>query len=237
LGNTAGHIGAGIGIELAGVGSWRFAVDVNEMVHVALYVRDALGLDVEAAPNRPPALAGGVPAGPDVLNDAERGEAAAQWPAWWEAVLADATHQNQGPPDRADMDAWMRELHVRGLRTGSPPEFAGLMDRPALRKALIALTPEACRWAEGPRRAAHPPAGRATFASELIREVAEDVAFDRGVAVQAVRAVALVLAVEGSWWVCHRPGVVLCSVSAPEDPVTARTILRAAFESGLAPSR
>jgi hypothetical protein len=223
-------------MELAGGGSWRFAEDVDEMAHVALYVRDVLGLDVAVAANRPPALAGAVPARLDVLDDAERREAAAQWPLWWESVLADATHQNQGPPNEADMDAWMRELHVRGLRTGSPPECAGLADRPALRKALIALTAEACRWAEGPRRAAHPPAGRATFAGELIREVAEAVAFDRRVAAEAVRGIALVLAVEGSWWVCHRPGVVLCSVSAPEDNVTARTILRAAFESGLSSS-
>jgi hypothetical protein len=223
-------------MELAGGGSWRFAEDVVEMAHVALYVRDVLGLDVAVAANRPPALAGAVPARLDVLDDAERLEAAAQWPAWWESVLADATYLNQGPPDEADMGAWMRELHVRGLRTGSPPEFASLADRPALRKALIALTPEACRWAEGPRRAAHPPAGRATFAWELVREVAEDVAFDRGVAAEAVRGVALVLAVEGSWWVRHRPGVVLCSVSAPHDTVMARTILRAAFESGLSSS-
>jgi hypothetical protein len=44
----------------------------------------------------------------------------------------------------------------------------------------------------------------------------------------------MVLDVEGLWWRRVAPGAVLCSIAATEDPSTAGTILRDAFESGLA---
>jgi hypothetical protein len=44
----------------------------------------------------------------------------------------------------------------------------------------------------------------------------------------------MVLDVEGSWWRLVAPGTALCSIAATEDPPTARTVLRDAFESGLA---
>jgi hypothetical protein len=44
----------------------------------------------------------------------------------------------------------------------------------------------------------------------------------------------MVLDVEGVWWQQVAPGTALCSTAATEEPPTARTILRNAFESGLA---
>ena len=48
-----------------------------------------------------------------------------------------------------------------------------------------------------------------------------------------VRASVKVLDVEGVWWRRVAPGTALCSTAATEDPPTASTVLRDAFESGL----
>jgi hypothetical protein len=63
--------------------------------------------------------------------------------------------------------------------------------------------------------------------------VAEDVAFDRSVDLGDVRASAVVLDVEGSWWHLLAPGAVACSLAATAEPETAQLVLRRAFESGL----
>lgn len=127
----------------------------------------------------------------------------------------------------------MDELTERASRTGAPPDFAGLSDRAALRHALAAVMPDASRWAEVARRPTLPPAGQSTFDWALTAEVAEAIARDRGIALETVRGVALVLVVQGAWWALQQPGVVLCSATAAGNVGTARTILHVVFESGL----
>jgi hypothetical protein len=129
-------------------------------------------------------------------------------------------------------DAWAAGRNPMG----DPPEFAALSDRPALREALVLTFEEGCRWADGTRGSAHRRVGGAQFAWEVTKQVAGDVAFDRHVGIGAVDGLALVFAVEGSWWELFAPGVVLCSRAAAQDPMLARTILRSVFESGLARS-
>ena len=58
------------------------------------------------------------------------------------------------------------------------------------------------------------------FLYRLIRQTAEDVAFDRSVVVGDVRARAVVLDVEGGWWHLLAPGIVLCSMAETAEPVT-----------------
>jgi hypothetical protein len=65
----------------------------------------------------------------------------------------------------------------------------------------------------------------------VVREVAEDVAFDHRVDAGEVRAWIFALDVHGSWWQRWAPGVVLCSFTAAEHPHTARVVLQDAFTS------
>lgn len=221
-------------MHVAGSSSWRFAESLDEMPHVALYVRDALGLEVPDGAGIPPALEGPLSDRRQALDAEERMEAALQWPSWWHAIVADEARMHQGR-DEPDRGSRVRDsLARRQATTGDPPEFSALSDRPALRKAVSSTCIEARRWAAGPRRSSHRPVGGPSFAWALTKQIAEDVAFDMNVGVESVRGVALLLAVRGDWWECIAPGVVLCSRSAPRDPAAARAILRAVFVSGAA---
>ena len=213
-------------MELAGSTSWRFAESAGDhLPHVALFVRDATGLPVPPGPAVPPRLTGAVPDHHDLLSQPEREDAGRQWVGWWSDVLG---------VDR--QEAADRELHAfpRGAyeRAGAPPDFAALADRPALRRAVVATFPDAHRWV-GRRRRSAGAERQGSFTYGLVRQVAEDVAFDRSVDIGRVRAGAVVLHVEGVWWHLLVPGTVVCSTAATEDPVAAQQVLRQAFESGL----
>ena len=216
-------------MEHAGTTSWRFAVSArDDLLHFALLVRDAVGLPVVPGPTVPPRLAGPVRDHRDVLREEERQDAGRRWADWWSAILGLEVH-SQEPPD-ADT---LRALGARRERAGSPPDFAALTDRPALHRAVVETWLEAHGWV-GQRRLDFPgeqPEG--SFPYQLIRQTAEDVAFDRSVDVGDVRARAVLLDVEGSWWHLLAPGIVLCSMAATAEPETAQLILRKAFESGL----
>ncbi len=216
-------------MEQAGALSWRFAESSGQMSHVALFVRDAVRLEVPDNPVVPPALAAEVPDRCSVLDDEQRRAAGRQWTSWWRAVVSDEVRRNAGP-GRADPDEWPR---AAPLSAGSWPDFDVLGDRPELRQAVRALFEEGARWADdGPRR--RPPApGASRFPWPLVRDVAEDVAFDRHVGLDAVQGGVELLAVSGVWWTRAAPGAVLCSTGAAADPTTAHAVVREAFESGL----
>jgi hypothetical protein len=65
----------------------------------------------------------------------------------------------------------------------------------------------------------------------LIKQIAEDVAFDHHVSLDAVQAKVVVLPVQGTWWRRLAPGAVLCSPAAAVDHATAQVMLRDAFGS------
>jgi hypothetical protein len=64
-----------------------------------------------------------------------------------------------------------------------------------------------------------------------MKQVAEDVAFDRRVSLDEVQAKVAVLPVRGTWWRRVARGAVLCSPAAAADPQTAHALLRDAFDS------
>lgn len=217
-------------MELTGTTSWRFEESARaHLPHVALFVRDAVGLPVMPGPAVPPRSAGTVPDHRDLLREDQRRDAGRQWAGWWTAVM-DLEVLPEQPPDPGSPTS-------PGLRTqregaGSPPDFAALSDRPALQRAVIETFAEAHRRL-GQRRHDVPAGPQPCFPYRLVRQVAEDVAFDRSVDVADVRARAVVLDVEGSWWHLLAPGSVACSRAASAEPETAQLLLRQAFESGL----
>jgi hypothetical protein len=217
-------------VEFVGTTSWRFAESAGDhLPHVALFVRDAVGLPVAPGPAVPSRLAGTVSDHRDVLREEERQDAGRQWASWWAAILSLEVHSQESPD--ADLPA-LRGLAARRERAGSPPNFAALMDRPALHRAVVETFLEAHRWVSRERLGVRGER-EGYFPYGLVRQVAEDVAFDRSVDAGDVRANAVLLDVEGGWWHLLAPGTVLCSVAATTEPVVAQLVLRQAFESGL----
>jgi hypothetical protein len=217
-------------MQFEGTTSWRFAVSAgDERPHLALFVRDAVGLRVADSPDVPPKLAGVVPEHRDLLNEDERQVAQRQWTSWWVAVIGLKVQEQEA----SDSDIRVSpELLARREQAGSPPDFAALIDRPELRRAVVETFLEAHRWVSS-RRLGSRGEQDALLPHRLIGQVAEDVAFDRSVDIGDVRGSAVVLDVEGSWRHLLAPGIVMCSMAAAAAPDEARLVLRQAFESGL----
>jgi hypothetical protein len=218
-------------VQLAGSASWQFAEsDRDDLPHVALFIRDAVALPVPPGPLVPPPLTGDVPDLRGLHSPQDRQEAGLQWVDWWASVIGSVLAEHQAVPG-PDLDTTWQALAARRERAGSPPDFAALADRPALHRVVAETFPEAHRWVSRLGfEHREQPHGR--FAYRLVRQVAEDVAFDRSVNVGDMRASAIVLEVEGSWWHLLAPGTVLCSKAAAAEPSTAQLVLRRAFESG-----
>ncbi len=162
-----------------------------------------------------------------------RRRAGRDWAGWWHALLEVERQGQAGPADHEDdasFRAWAEDLR----RVWDAPEFWSLADLRPLREVTVALHPEAHRWVDaGPSS----PSRRRTwghFPWTTVSDTAEAIAAERGVSPGAVPGQVMVLDVEGVWWRRVAPGTVLCSTTAAEAPLTARTVLREAFESGLA---
>jgi len=217
-------------MQFEGTSSWRFAVSAgDDHPHLALFVRHVVGLRVGDSPDVPPRLAGAVSDHRDVLNEDERQVAQRQWTSWWAAVIRLKIQEQEA--SAADLRV-SPELLARREQAGSPPDFAALIDRPELRRAVIGTFLGAHRWLSA-RRIGSRGEHDALIPHRLIGQVAEDVAFDRSVDIGDVRGSAAVLDVEGSWRHLLAPGMVMCSMPAAAAPDEASLILRQAFESGL----
>ncbi|GAA4423970.1 hypothetical protein GCM10023169_20260 [Georgenia halophila] len=218
-------------MQRSGTESWLLSISSDGTPHEALYVRDALRLCTSGDLSPPRAL-DGVPDRSELLSTGERGRAAAQWLPWWRAVLElEAQFHEPGvrPSSTEEFLAFARESHAeRVRRLGEPPDFEAMTDWPELRKAVVALHPEARTWA-GRVRAPNQREGW----WEQTRDVAEEVARACRVSPGAVRGTVQVLAVEGSWWRLLGSGSVVCSVAAFQDHDVAAEILRTTFTSGL----
>ncbi|TFV56880.1 hypothetical protein E4P41_15150 [Geodermatophilus sp. DF01-2] len=218
-------------VQEAGSASWRFEESNPQLPHVALYVRDAVQLPVPAAPGVPPALTHRPPDRSSLLSFAERDEAARQWESWWDALLELEVRARTRPSAPNDRRGW-EQRRMEREQAGVPPEFAALQDRPPLHRAVLGTYREALDWTND-RRSSRPRSDRLGFAYELVRQVAEDVAFDRQVSPAEVNGTALVLDVTGEWWHELTPGTVACSLAAARAPVPARRVLRLAFDAAL----
>jgi hypothetical protein len=219
-------------VELVGSPSWQLSEAEGDRLHVLLYIRDVAGLEVPAEVDAPPRLVGLPPRGSPVLDDAGRRRAGVDWVSWWHALL-EVEGREQPATDGGDdssLWAWAEDLG----RVWDAPEFRSLAGLRALREVTLALYPEARRWVDAGPSSPSRLRGGGHFPWTAVRDAAEGVTAERGVGSGQVRGRVVVLEVEGVW--CRRvaPGTILCSTAAPEDPRTARAVLRDAFEAGLA---
>jgi hypothetical protein len=214
--------------EIAGSESWSFRHRIAQLPHAAVYVRDVTGLEPPPDPVLPPPL--GVPDDEwrDVLDEAGRAAAGAQWLRWWRG-LAVAEAVERGSPG---------EVIRHSFWPGDDGRIAGLGpgDQSALQRAVAAAFDSGRSWLRRCRSPV-PETGGACFEWHLVRDVAEDVARRHGVSPGAVRGTAVELRVEGNWWAGLGSGVTACSVACAQDPQTARDVLLEAFESGLSTRR
>jgi hypothetical protein len=217
----------------AGSESWRFAHDIPQTLHVLLYIRDALGLQVEQGPGIPPRLAGGVPDRSELLDPAARSKASRDWPEWWAMAVATALSTEIGPQG-VSTGEWRRSVGERQRLVADPPEWSFLSDRPALQAAARALYEEGGRWFSPARQSYLSAALRDVFAWEQVRDAAEATATEHQVSPGTINGCVLVLLVEGNWWELAGSGAALCSVSAATNPEATQTILHQVFESQLA---
>ena len=149
--------------------------------------------------------------------------------------MAGAARGGRARADRDGQDdssfwAWAEDLG----RVWDAPEFWSLADRRALREVTLALYPQARRWVDDGPSSPSRRSGGGHFPWTTVRDIAEGVADERRVGLGEVRGRVMVLDVEGVWWRRVAPGVTLCSTAATDDSPTASTVLRDAFESGLA---
>jgi len=220
-------------MQQEGSESWRFAHDIDQMLHAVLYVRDSLGLDVEEARSIPPRLAGDVPDRSILLDSDARHEGARDWPHWWSNAVAVRGTTELGPRD-AEKETWRREVGVRQNLVADPPAWSSLSGQPALQDGARSLYLEGCRWLSSARRPFLPPLNRDVFKWELVRDVAEATAAEHGVNLGVINGCALVLVVEGIWWDLVAPGVALCSIAAATAPSSTVAILEDVLASSLA---
>jgi hypothetical protein len=218
-------------VRLAGMSSWRFAESEPQMPHVALFVRDSVGLVVPAAPDVPPVLVDELADHRAVLPDIDRANAGEQWVSWWRQLVAHELSA-QHPPGGLDERTWLRRRADQMLTITDSSDFAALTDRPVLRIAVAATFLEACRWT-GEVKRSRMSAPRPRFGWSLVKQAAEDVAFGHGVDVGDMDGTVIVLTVEGMWSHLLGPGTALCSTATAADAWSAYALLRDVFGSQL----
>jgi hypothetical protein len=217
---------------MVGSPSWQLSEDEGDRAHVLLYLRDVAALEVPVEVDAPPGLVG-LPSHGFRIPDADRRRRAGrEWADWWSALLEVEGRDREGSDGEDDASFWVWAEDLG--RVWDPPEFPSIAEKQALREVTVRLYPEARRWVDagpsGPSRLR----AEGHFPWATVRDAAVRIAAERGVSQGEVRGRVMVLDVEGLWWRRVAPGAVLCSIAATEDPSTAGTILRDAFESGLA---
>jgi hypothetical protein len=217
-------------MQLAGRTSWRFGENDGGNLDLALFARDAAGLEVPPAPDIPPPLAAAIG---HRLAPAS-GVAAAQWVTWWRALVrfqAGEAAPWRRPGPGADVRAWLEAMHERYVAVFDPPEFESLASMPALRavaSATFAANGRSLLPREPPDRT--PPGA---FDYHVVQAAAEDAIAEYGVDPGEVDGTVQVLAVRGAWSHLAAPGYALCSTQVAADPAAAAALLREVFASRL----
>lgn len=219
-------------MKLAGRRSWRFAVEVSDLLHLALRVRDGARLQVPAAEDVPPEL--NVAPEPTAV-EVDRDAGGSQWLGWWRETTDLEGRRQLLRPDQVS-ERWgtvTRRLRAELAAVADPPRFDTLHGRPALQAAARAVGPTPRRWTD--RQLQQARGGRDVIDWSVVNAAVHAVAVAAGVDVNDLNGCALVLLVRGRWWQQVSPGVVLCSVDAAGDRATADALVRAALRSAVCP--
>jgi hypothetical protein len=220
-------------MRLAGSSSWRFEHDDLDILHHAVFVRDAAMLPVAGTAEVPPRLLRQDSAIAVGLSEVDRGVAASDWLIWWRRMLDQAVREvrirRAEDPAR---DAMTRlEARVSGRHeVCDPPDFASLRQMPELRAAAVATLPAYRAWRAGTSRPS--ASAEEPFAWQLVRDAAHEVAAGLGVPIDAMDAVAHVLDVDGLWSFVADAGCGACSVATSINTQAAAELLRELFISG-----
>jgi hypothetical protein len=216
--------------------SWRLTVDDKaDLLHVALYVRDACGLTVPDDPSVPPAIDGDVADRSLDLDTGTRRVAGGQWLSWWKEILVleaakalDVLQYSEAQLDRLDAYAIVDQSLIDW------PELDNLALQPELRRAVVASHDDAARWssARARRLSARGPRPRG-LADLPVRSIAEEVIDRLGASPGLVRAAVFLLELHREWSAIALPGLLLCSVSLAEDTSRMVPLLEAAFAAGV----
>ena len=228
--------------------SWTFTQDVEETLHILLYIRAALGF---VGGDLDPPEADVEPRVEGLTDNAVHARDA--WQVWWDgavgraALLQGARRVAGGAPpwvqeflgtapagSRDDPSAWpewsaWRYRLASTEHLPSPPTFDGL--DPALRATAVACGAAATGWARSVATAAKARGDRVEWS--VVRDAAEAVAFDTGTPVGRLHAVLLPVSVHGPWWERWGPGVGLCSATDLLDPVRAQEVCYRTFVSSV----
>jgi hypothetical protein len=216
--------------------SWRAGITTSPfLAHIALYVRDACGLEVPGDSFIPPRLLGGVVDHSGALTAEIRKTAGEQWLSWWQAIIAVEGAQQLGTLQLPAAGFERLEALVAAQESLLDwPELDVLADRSALRDAVRVSYEDASRWqSECSREVARARPTRAEFGHDAFRPIAESLKDRLGLAPGRLRAGVLVVAVEGKWSVLAASGVLCCSPTVVADFARYRALVEAAFVSGL----
>lgn len=213
-------------MRFAGGASWRLSVGDDELLYAALWIRDAVGLAVDADDVPPPLTA--PPPRSDVLDGEDLAVIGRDWLGWWRALLAFKVDEHRNPPPEEIGDAWRRwvaELSVRRDAAGSPADdYAALAHAPALQRACTALFRQASR---ADRRPSHEELVDRPW--EDTRRIVDEVAARRGVDPGALEGTIVLVPTTGPWMRVLEPGLVIAAGAVP-DVDTVRTALETSLE-------
>lgn len=209
------------------------SVDISEVMHVALYVRDAFRLPVDDDPTVPPPLDDEVGDRSGTMDSERRRRAGSQWLSWWARILrleGARSLRTLRLPDGVDPFEATSAVHASLFDW---PTLDALASWPELRDAVRESRDDAVRWA-GERKRVLMERGPLTRegGNVPVKEIAERIVQESRVAPGLLRAAIFLLGVRGAWSALASPGVVLCSSSLAPDPERTAVLVEQALASG-----
>ncbi|MEU6507721.1 hypothetical protein [Streptomyces sp. NPDC046942] len=223
-------------MHYANTPSWRFTQGTSQMLHAALFIRDAATLPVPATAPVPPPLINH-PEPVDVPHPLDREVLAAQWLEWWSKLVNCEMSEDRPSQGESSDDTALRMDRILQQRKTvfDPPDFDSLRATPQLQALVRQNFRESLLWTKEvkPRKPPGSSPGASAFPRSLVKNVAEKVAMTHDVPIADVTGAVQVLRVEGIWSQPTAPGRMLCSTAAAAHPDFATALLRDTFVSGL----
>jgi hypothetical protein len=178
---------------------WRITIDEPEDLHLALFVRDAAGLDVRGVPGVPGPLRAAARATHAVPEQDVTG-VTLDWGQWWRAILAARRATSGEPPPHLSTSQRRSWVNTPRAEIGAPPGFEGLAHAPDLRRLVtVVYRDRFAAWWQGALPAelnddagAAEPSRVSPLEAELLNESLWRGSGPRGELVSALRSAATI---------------------------------------------